>query len=70
MSVSGTLASKSFPTLTNQMATTNSYIALVAGGQVGDYLARYVVDLEATLEAVRSVAETGSFEAQFSWAYI
>jgi len=68
--VSGTLAGESFPTLADPTAT-DGCIALVAGGQLGDYPARYVVNLEATLEAVRSVAESGSFDARLAaWTYI
>jgi len=67
--VSGDLTGKSFPTLTNPKAAENSSIELMVGGQLGEYPAHCVVDLETALDAVRSVAENGSFDSHFFWIY-
>jgi hypothetical protein len=68
--ISGSLAAESFPTLTDSALPQHPHVSLVVGGQLGEYPACHVVGLEHALEAIRFVAESGSFGPQFCWTYV
>ena len=66
--VSGSVAGEVFPVLIDSSLPQEPRIALLVGGQLGDYPRCCVVDIDHALRAVRSVAETGKFQEQIGWA--
>lgn len=67
--VCGSINGESFPTLTDSSVAKGPHVNLVVGGQLGDFAACHVVGLECALEAVRSVAESGTFGPGMFWTY-
>jgi hypothetical protein len=66
--VSGSVEGKVFPVLIDASLPEEPRVALVVGGQLGDYPRCCVVDLDHALRAVRSVGETGEFREELGWA--
>ena len=66
--VSGSVGGETFPVLIDSSLPEEPRVALLVGGQLGDYPRCCVVDIDHALRAVRSVAETGTFQEQIGWA--
>ena len=68
--VSGSINATAFPTLVDLSVQEEPHVNLIVGGQLADFPAQYVVDLDRALTAARSVAETGNFAEKIGWTYV
>lgn len=60
--LAGALSGETFPSLVDHARNAEPTELIMVGGQVGDYPANLVHDLDATLEAVRGFWSTGRFQ--------
>src|ERR1700730_3068969 len=60
--VHGSEGGERFPTLSHPTSTDERLVPLCVGGQLAEYPARWIVDLERTLAAAKMFYEAGTFD--------
>jgi hypothetical protein len=67
--VHGSEGGERFPTLSGPTGTDERLVPLCVGGQLAEYPARWIVDLDRTLAAVKMFYEAGTFDCGVKWEY-
>jgi hypothetical protein len=67
--VTGSQNDERFPILENPSGSETEMVSLCVGGQGVEYPARFIVDLDSALDAVRRFFIAGDFDCGVAWHY-